>query len=1756
MAIRRFARFMIAGCFGVLTGLVTAASAYGATQIVTTAADQHNDPRNPAGSCDINNPFDPTQPVLCSLRAAIEVLDATPGATPKSPHEIDVQGPITIVLDATLGPLPHIIQPTIVQTQWTSPATIDGGALAAGSDGLVFDAGNNKITLLTVIGFDGAAIRLQGGSDSTIGSTYLGVDNNGNAAGNGYGVLIVGSSKNRIGMAGRPNVISGNSKAGIAICEVATCMGGVSTTSHSTFNEVKYNFIGTDAGGTTIIQNGQIGVLIDAAADNIVGGNTAQEKNVISGNALGGIKISGGASRNKVYGNYIGPSISGFGNLGNNFFGVDIENAPTNYIGAPSTGTPAPSVAGPSMTIAASPAPLPTTTSRPPSTPAPLPTTTSLPTPAPICGASNVTSGQAPGNLIAFNNGPGVQIADAQSKNNHVEGNFIGTDPGGTIEHGNFDGIVVKDAPANFIGGFVQGAGNLVSGNHVGGVTIRGANASSNTLMCNWIGVNSTGLKALGNYQIGLLIDGAPKSIIGDSSGPPRNVIAGNGFGVSGKTYSGVRIQGQTATFNHVEGNFIGVDATGAAPLGNAGDGVSIVGVSDNVIGGVNDPTGTRRNVISANGLQGVYMDSASSRNHIEGNYIGPDINGARLFAASGGGSPQIVGVYIEGSDNYVGAGNQQTRNIISANGQDGVRISGNAASGNHVEGNYIGADRSGAIPLGNGNAGVGITDAGGNFIGGPTQTPGTGLGNVISGNWAINKVGAIQIEGAAAVGNKIQGNLIGIAQDGVTSMENGHDGIFITKNASDNFIGGSKKEEGNVIAFNQQTGVNIDQGTGSGNSTGNAILSNRIFSNTKLGIDLGNTTFPSTSGAGAGPNNYQPFPTIFFDKNGANVVGTIDNLAANTSYIIQLFSSKLGHVSGYGQGEHYLGMVDPTGPLTFTGTPTLKTNAKGFAKFVVSMASIPSGEVVSATATDPDNNTSEFAKLSCQGPPDPSLQILASWMNPSTHTAVDNTGTITKPIIPVSYAAGSIVLHVEVVKNNPLPDDDLSKAYVGVTVQDLAHPTMPGIVYSQANQPLINGAADLQISLDNIMKSIAAEENKSFILPTVEVCYRGRTQVTQPKDIANVIHIMRQKIIVFLPGVLGSKLNWYIPNPVQFLIKYGISTATGIPSPIAGWLTPKDYDVYPALGYNPANRLLTEAILRMNPDGSARHTPDQLQLLDSYLTHKVYQINGPFKNAIANLPNITLDGASTREPYYYLHPWPYDWRLKLENDLQSLRNGNGNQGIGEPIGPLYATPPSIDQISAAYKLPFGDGKVALAGHSTGGLIARAALSGSNGAFFKDKVSNAFFIDTPFRGAPKSYYVYLTGDMVAPLIRPAVMQDLSVDMPIVYYLAPTAAYKDPHASPLTVSGKRMSMRDVVAVYASNGKVVRSKRRSPAALYMNTVIANYTGKSSTWNKTLAQDADQFHAILAQAPPAIGWTNTLVFWSQGMKPVPAPSPPATPPTPTPNTPGAVQVIAQGQAASAPTIGDQTVPKSSQLADAPKYTWQDEHIDPTLPHDQAANDQFVWDEIIGKLGIPEEKRFDPNFYSPVPPSPFNDGGVCTPDNEAFGELKMDQHAQKDFTYDTVMAAAPSPAPSTPPIAQGFDGVYCDGNYIPELVGTGYACDGTLVVGEAKGGYAGRSLDGLMNFSYRYRQGTVEWARRSAEFVLASASPKAATKQPGAQMFLDALRTGGVAAPRIMAIPAVRIEVFHAECRRPGSPKLTKSLRTKVYRPDSYQP
>ncbi|HEX8073006.1 MAG TPA: LamG-like jellyroll fold domain-containing protein [Pyrinomonadaceae bacterium] len=405
---------------------------------------------------------------------------------------------------------------------------------------------------------------------------------------------------------------------------------------------------------------------------------------------------------------------------------------------------------------------------------------------------------------------------------------------------------------------------------------------------------------------------------------------------------------------NVIEGNFIGTNPAGTVAASNGVTrGIAVFSSSNNLIGGTSPAA---RNVISGNNQSGISISGnsngqVSANNQVQGNFIGTNAAGTAALGNS------FIGIFVNGlaSGNVIGGTVAGARNVISGNGTAGVFINSDA-TGNSVQGNFIGTNAAGTAAIGNTNGvilGQGTISTN-NIIGGTAA----GARNVISGNFGAG----VEISGGAATGNLVQGNYIGTDVSGTAPLGNSTDGVFIsgasfnnTGGASGNIIGGAAAGAGNVIAFNARDGVRVNAGTGVGGGTGNSIRANSIFSNSSLGIDLaGNGLTPNDAcDPDTGPNNLQNFPVLTSAVSaGGNttVQGTL-NSTPNTQFTVEFFSSPTCDAAGNGEGQTYLGAA------------TVTTDASCVATINATLPSATSaGQVVTATATDPNGNTSEFS--------------------------------------------------------------------------------------------------------------------------------------------------------------------------------------------------------------------------------------------------------------------------------------------------------------------------------------------------------------------------------------------------------------------------------------------------------------------------------------------------------------------------------------------------------------------------------------------------------------------------------------------------------------------------------------------------------------------------------------------------------------------------------------------------------------------------
>ncbi len=312
----------------------------------------------------------------------------------------------------------------------------------------------------------------------------------------------------------------------------------------------------------------------------------------------------------------------------------------------------------------------------------------------------------------------------------------------------------------------------------------------------------------------------------------------------------------------------------------------------------------------------------------------------------------------IQSSNNTVIGGTATgAGNLISGNGT-GIQIAPGFAPGSgtaiQIQGNLIGTDLNGTTDLGNTGDGVSVNDS-------STFTASITIGGTDAA--ARNVISANHGDGISLVGVKgtaVQGNLIGTQIDGLSPLGNGGDGVHII-GTSNNTIGGATSGAGNRIAFN---GANNTFGGGviivSSGSINNSVRGNSIFANTSngtsanggLGIDLGGDgpTLNDACDGDVGPNNLQNFPVLSFS--GGILSGTLDS-TANTTFVIEFFSNASPDSSGFGEGQ------------TFLRSITVGTDAMCNASFndVRFSTKVPAGQWITATATDPNGNTSEFSQ-------------------------------------------------------------------------------------------------------------------------------------------------------------------------------------------------------------------------------------------------------------------------------------------------------------------------------------------------------------------------------------------------------------------------------------------------------------------------------------------------------------------------------------------------------------------------------------------------------------------------------------------------------------------------------------------------------------------------------------------------------------------------------------------------------------------------
>jgi len=283
-----------------------------------------------------------------------------------------------------------------------------------------------------------------------------------------------------------------------------------------------------------------------------------------------------------------------------------------------------------------------------------------------------------------------------------------------------------------------------------------------------------------------------------------------------------------------------------------------------------------------------------------------------------------------------------------------------------------------------------------------------------------INRFGQSGIELSGSSGSTVRACYLGTDASGAAGAPNGR-GILIA-NSSNNTIGGAAAGTGNLIAYNSGPGVSVTGGTG------NLISRNSIYANTGLGIDLapGGVTVNDSVDADAGPNDLFNYPIL------TTAVISGSNLMlsgyARPGSIVEVFVAE-SDPTGFGEGKTYLftategGGLDSDagtgnyGPGAINGLSQGTDTTNRFIFTVPLPGGVSAGTVMTTTATDGSNNTSEFSGnvtvQSSQYRPDAMIKLSteadAAYLTDNTYEAVATVQLKSRGVLSGSTAAYTV---------------------------------------------------------------------------------------------------------------------------------------------------------------------------------------------------------------------------------------------------------------------------------------------------------------------------------------------------------------------------------------------------------------------------------------------------------------------------------------------------------------------------------------------------------------------------------------------------------------------------------------------------------------------------------------------------------------------------------------------------------------------------
>lgn len=426
----------------------------------------------------------------------------------------------------------------------------------------------------------------------------------------------------------------------------------------------------------------------------------------------------------------------------------------------------------------------------------------------------------------------GLAITGAQtaieltgSPRSKVQASWLGVALDGIVR-GNGTGITVgPGSNRDLIGGEGPGFGNVLAGNADDGLDVHGGNEVR--IFGNYFGVEPDGATLAANGGDAIEVVSVGGEVAGTRIGTRVSAAAastppcdGGCNLISGAGAHGIDLQGDggpetPAASTSVFGNYVGLDAAGAAAIPNAGAGVRVGEAADTAVGG---PSGGEANRING-GSTAVMAGPAAADLAVRGNAIGADASGTAALA------PPDDGIVVDSAElPSPGLEAEIAGNEIWM--EDGVAIAQLGEGAWIVDNSIVGSQ-------------VGIK----------AFESTVEHGNVVEGN---------AIEGAAVNGilletsfNEIVGNdVFGAGAAGIRVS-----GLSLPFGVSGNLIGGDAAVDENVI--DQSGGAAIE--ISNLEATDNEVARNHGAGNVGSFIDL----VAASSGTEVGPNRGIEPPTF-----------------------------------------------------------------------------------------------------------------------------------------------------------------------------------------------------------------------------------------------------------------------------------------------------------------------------------------------------------------------------------------------------------------------------------------------------------------------------------------------------------------------------------------------------------------------------------------------------------------------------------------------------------------------------------------------------------------------------------------------------------------------------------------------------------------------------------------------------------------------------------------------------------------------------